>query len=481
VTSILFSYNGVLAPTSLTYTSATTAAQVQSYLGASFATINGNVSVSGPAGGPFVITYINALAGLEFNPLTVANGGAGTAVLTETLKGGQDPANASLAVVRKEFGGSLILTADNSDLTSAVTVNQGVLQIQNSNGLGRVDNMQTIALTGTLTGYFTVQYGGVSSALLQGSTLTAPSLQAALAAMPTIGAGNVVVEYYGPATFLVHFVGARADTNVTLLTTAAFGLTVTVTPRTGATPTTVVNTGAELQLNNPSTPLNIGNQALTLNGNGQLNEIQTLNIIGATSGNFTLSFGGQTSGSLPYNATAAQVQTALNSLTSIGQFGGSVAVSYSPTAAAGTAGSFYAITFARRFGDTTFGLKFSPLTNTIITVNSSLGVSPGGAVPAAATVAVSGLGMNYLGSAPNGTGALHQIAGTSTWGVTQDAHSRVHRQLHRRRRRQFGAGCGGDLYRDDGQDGGRHAGTAGPGRQRHRQRRGGQQRHPVAE
>src|SRR5260370_26245944 len=52
---------------------------------------------------------------------------------------------------------------------------------------------------------------------------------------------------------------------------------------------------------------------------------QIVTVTGA-SGTFTLTFNGQTIGALAFNATAAQVQSALNGLSSIGMVGGSVTV-----------------------------------------------------------------------------------------------------------------------------------------------------------
>lgn len=52
---------------------------------------------------------------------------------------------------------------------------------------------------------------------------------------------------------------------------------------------------------------------------GSSEEIQTVTVTGTpTGGTYTLSFGGQTTAGIPYNATAAQVRTALEALSSIG-------------------------------------------------------------------------------------------------------------------------------------------------------------------
>lgn len=71
-------------------------------------------------------------------------------------------------------------------------------------------------------------------------------------------------------------------------------------------------------------------------GGPSLNEIQTVTVTGSA-GTFTLTFNGQTTAALAFNATAGQVQTALNALSSIAGVGGSVLV--------GKTGSVYTITF----------------------------------------------------------------------------------------------------------------------------------------
>lgn len=53
-------------------------------------------------------------------------------------------------------------------------------------------------------------------------------------------------------------------------------------------------------------------------GIGGTNEVQTITVTGSpTGGTYTLSFGGQTTAGIPWNATAAQVKTALDALSSI--------------------------------------------------------------------------------------------------------------------------------------------------------------------
>lgn len=61
-------------------------------------------------------------------------------------------------------------------------------------------------------------------------------------------------------------------------------------------------------------------------GSATVSEVQTIAVIGTT-GTFTISFNGATTGSLARTATALQIQNALNGLSTIGGVGGSVSVS----------------------------------------------------------------------------------------------------------------------------------------------------------
>ena len=85
----------------------------------------------------------------------------------------------------------------------------------------------------------------------------------------------------------------------------------------------------------------------TTPGTALVDEVQTVTLTGTpTGGTFTLTFGGYTTSSLAYNASAATVQTALRALTSIG--GANVDV-------AGGAGGPYTVTFVGTLAKTNVG------------------------------------------------------------------------------------------------------------------------------
>lgn len=82
-------------------------------------------------------------------------------------------------------------------------------------------------------------------------------------------------------------------------------------------------------------------QPITLYLNGT-NEVQTVTITGSpTGGTFTLTYSGQTTGTIAYNASASTVQTALEALSNIGV--GDVAVT-------GSAGGPYTVAFKGDLG-----------------------------------------------------------------------------------------------------------------------------------
>ena len=412
VTGFTFNFNGVAA-TALVYAAGTTTAtDVLNNLN-TIPALNGNVSVTGPTGGPYVITFLGALANQDVSPLaiTTTTGGGAAPIVAETARGGAGVGSPLVTTVRKEFGGSVVFGADNTDMTGTTVINQGTLTFQNSNSLGRLAEFQGLTLN-LVAGSFTLTFNGmtttpIATTAVATTTATAAQIQAALEALPTIGAGNVRVEQVTSApAFRIWFQGALADQNVATLSSNASGVTASIAAgRDGQSGATTVNSSGALQFQGD---LIVGNETLTLNGAGQVQEVQMVSLTGATVGSFTLTFGGLTTTSLPFNATALQVQNALNALGTIGGRGGEVSVARRDR---GAGNVDYLITFGRQFGNPLLGLDVAQLVAT----------PAGGLGGASASTPVPGAGLIFGGSTflntPNGTGALRSLSGDSTWGV----------------------------------------------------------------
>lgn len=117
-------------------------------------------------------------------------------------------------------------------------------------------------------------------------------------------------------------------------------------------------------------------------------EVQTLTVTGApTGGTFTVTYSGQTTGNIAYNASAATVQTALEALSNIGA--GEAVVT-------GSAGGPWTVTFAGTLADTN-----------VDAMTTDAALLTGGTTPDV-VVATSTAG----GSTTNLTGAIPTVAGS---------------------------------------------------------------------
>jgi hypothetical protein len=157
--------------------------------------------------------------------------------------------------------------------------------------------LQTLSVSGGPTGgSFTLSFGGQTSAAI-GFNATAAQVQTALQAMPTIGAGGVTCAG-GPlpgTAVQIFFAGPLAFRAQPLITIGTNGLTGGATPA----PSVVQTTAGAL-----------------------VSDVQTISVSGApTAGTFQLAFGGQTTAPVPFNATAAQIETALAGLSNVGASG----------------------------------------------------------------------------------------------------------------------------------------------------------------
>jgi hypothetical protein len=93
------------------------------------------------------------------------------------------------------------------------------------------DEVQTLTVGGSGLTSFTLTFGGQTTTSLVAAA-TAAQVQAALEALSTIGAGNVLVSGSAGGPWTVTFRGELANTNVAQLTTTPTGGTGTVTAAT---------------------------------------------------------------------------------------------------------------------------------------------------------------------------------------------------------------------------------------------------------
>ncbi len=278
---------------------------------------------------------------------------------------------------------------------------------------------QTVTIAGATSGTFTLSFRGKTTAPIAWNA-TAAELKSALEAISTIGVGSVTVTG-GPgdvAALAITFAGGLANTPVPAMTAdnsalSPLGATATIATEAGQTGYEICNVtdvcttgtvsgavggGALSTMGYPAVvptgAASGGNVLVPDTGNlrmqefsstgafvrafgadvvnvgtdngGAANEVQKLTVA-AISGTFTLTFGAGTTAALPYNASASEVEAALNALATIGGAGGFVTVTGGPGNASGS--SPYVITFGGSKG----GADVAQ-----ISINTSgLGASPG--------------------------------------------------------------------------------------------------------
>jgi hypothetical protein len=204
----------------------------------------------------------------------------------------------------------------------------------------------TLATGGTLGGTYTVSFGGVTSAAIAFNA-SAATVQTALEAVATIGTGNVAVSGTTPTTsggtLVFTFQNQLGFADVPLATLGVGSLT--------------GNSGSAIALTTSGASGSKGTSTLlgvTIGGSG-------------LGGTFTLTYGGVTSGAIPYNATSAQIQTYLDAMSTLGV--GSTEVQPANTSPIGGSGGTFLIRFT--------GSKALATTTTLTGSNSGLtGTSP---------------------------------------------------------------------------------------------------------
>ncbi len=308
-----------------------------------------DLSVSG--GGEISLSGANTYRGTTYvnqGTLTVGNGQAlgGTAIageqtlaLTNAISSQANPANPT--TFNLSYNGVPIaapipytgLAADAANIQTALTNNLAVGSIMltgTTNGTTAVTGLASTAQlsVGMPVSGVGIPAGTTIAAITSGTAITL-SEAAGNALSEFLTFGNVTVIQENPGVFLVTFYGSLANTQ-TLISPSIFSGGVTGTAiAAGFEGGTEVANSAQLQLQDS---IDIADEPLTIQGSGSnLEPTEQIYTVGTTTtgafaGTYSLNFNGAPTAALPYNATAAQIQAALQNLPTVGAVGGQVSV-----------------------------------------------------------------------------------------------------------------------------------------------------------
>lgn len=188
----------------------------------------------------------------------------------------------------------------------AVSVNGSAISVSLATNNG-TNEQQTVTVNAT-GGNFVLLYKDQQTNKIPYNA-TATQVQSALESLQSIGAGNVAVTGSQGGPFTVTFQGALAATNVPALTARYINLL----------------------------PFKPHVEVIeSVKGTGSVDEVQKVRVQNATLGTFTLTFSGQTTAPIAYNASAATVLSALQALSNWNDSAGAVTKS----------GSEYTVTFS---------------------------------------------------------------------------------------------------------------------------------------
>jgi autotransporter-associated beta strand protein len=177
---------------------------------------------------------------------------------------------------------------------------------------------------------------------------------------------------------------------------------------------TLINQGV---LNIQSGSTTIGSTPVSPLG-AVVNEVQTVNVAGPATGLFSLTFtnngASASTGPLPALISAADLQTALNKLSTIGGVGGSVTVTQS--------GSTFTVTFGGTLGGINLPqMTGAGLSGTVLTIKTVQDGSEDATVAAGATlqlqggITISTVRLTLNGNGAGGVGALDSLSGANAW------------------------------------------------------------------
>lgn len=289
-----------------------------------------------PTGGTFTLTFDGQTTGnLDYNDVeadietaleALSNIASGDVVVTG------DAPDFTVEFTQAYEGVNVpLITGSGANLTGAARVNI----VTSQDGSAGINEVKQVVAVGSSLNY-AIQFGATTLGYFN-PTYSAAQFQTYLEAHPDIGAGNVLVTRSSTgsgsslqARYFVTFTGALSNTNVNGFLMHA------------QVPIDEVSTIGDADTIGYEDSFSNGAQlAIDQQGGGTAqNEIQTVTIANApTGGTFTLTFSGQTTAAQPYNESAANLQTDLEALSSIGA--GNVLVS---RAGSGTYSSPYVYT-----------------------------------------------------------------------------------------------------------------------------------------
>lgn len=250
------------------------------------------------------------------------------------------------------------LSAD-VDFELTILVNDAPLAVANE--------VQTLTILRASGGTFTLTYDGQTTSGIAYNA-NAATIQSALEALSNVAPGDITVAGTNP--FTLTFGGTYAGIDVALITVDSSSLT-------GSTATASVSTVRNYSVGQSEIQTLVFSATTTV---APQNEKQTIKINNnPTSGTFTLTYSGQTTGNIAYNASNATITTALEALSNIGV--GDVLVTGGPlpsrTVTIEFKGALAATNVAQLTSDASnLGSTSSNLTVSNITAGSSFSTKP---------------------------------------------------------------------------------------------------------
>jgi hypothetical protein len=251
----------------------------------------GNATVSGDAGGPYTIEFVSALAKTdvtvtgtgygvnETQNITVTDGAAGDKLVITYGEFTTAPIDYDSTSAEVQAALEAVFTAGNVSVTDGTTGwdvefigDLALTPMDAMTGVCGKNELQSISIDLATAGTFTLTYVDQTTGAIAYNA-SAATVATALKALSNIGDSDVVVTGNAGGPWSVEFTGDLAMTDVA---------------------------------------------ALTATESCGVDEEQTVTVTDATDGTFTLTYSGQTTGNIAYNAAAADVATALKALSNIG-------------------------------------------------------------------------------------------------------------------------------------------------------------------